>query len=381
MAIAATVLFYLLFPAFVIWLCIRIPLAERIGAVILCYIGGVIVGNSGLIPASAAGLQNTLTEALIAIGISLLLFTIDIVEWRNTAGKAILSFVLATVAIVAVAFAAVALFRGSVASAWKLGGMAIGLYTGGTPNLASIKEGLGVDNDSFILMHTYDTLFSLIYILFAVSFAQRFFLLFMRRFSAPEAGGGTVAVDKPETMASYIGIFKIRIIRGLGGALLLAAAVTIGGLLVSSLLPAEFSTAAAILTITTLSIALSFVKRVRSTPKSFQFGMYFIFMFCTVVASMVKLSDIVHVNWPLLGFVALCIFGSMALHSILCVVFRIDVDTFLITSVSAICSPPFVPVVASGLRNRFVLVSGITTGIIGYAVGNYLGISVAFLMR
>ncbi len=381
MAIAATVLFYLLFPAFVIRLCIRIPLAERIGAVILCYIGGVIAGNSGLIPASAAGLQNTLTEALIAIGISLLLFTIDIAEWRNTAGKAILSFVLATAAIVAVAFVAVAIFRGSLSSAWKFGGMAIGLYTGGTPNLASIKEGLSVDNGSFILMHTYDTLISLIYILFAVSFAQRFFLLFMRRFSAPGPTAGNVEVEKPETMESYIGIFNHRTVRGLGGVLLLAFAVTAGGLLVSSAVPSGFSAAAAILTITTLSIALSFVKRVRSTPKSFQFGMYFIFMFCTVVASMVKLSDIVHVNWPLLGFVALCIFGSMALHSILCTLFEIDVDTFLITSVSAICSPPFVPVVAAGLRNRLVLVSGITTGIIGYAVGNYLGISVAFLLR
>lgn len=380
MALAVMVLFYLLYPAFVIWLCIRFPLANKIGAVLLCYAGGIVLGNIGLIPQSAVGLQNTLTEALIAIGISLLLFTIDIAAWRNTAGKAILSFVLATISIIAVSYLGVTLIRGSLPTAWKLGGMAIGLYTGGTPNLASIKAGVGASNNSFILMNTYDTVISFLYLVFAVSVAQRFFLLFLRKFSMPTAGA-VGHVEEPESMTSYVGIFEGRVVRGLAGVLLLAILVGVTGLAVSMVFPKSFSTAAAILTITTLGIALSFVKRVRRTPKSFQFGMYFIYMFCTVVASMVRFSAIVHINWAILEFVALCIFGSMILHSILCAIFRIDVDTFLVTSVSAVCSPPFVPVVAASLKNRFVLISGITTGIIGYAIGNYLGISMAFLMR
>jgi len=85
-------LFYLLFPALVIWLCVRFPLANKIGAVLLCYIGGMIFGNLGIVPQGAEAFQNTLTEVLIALGISMLLFTIDIREWKLTAGKAILSF-------------------------------------------------------------------------------------------------------------------------------------------------------------------------------------------------------------------------------------------------------------------------------------------------
>jgi len=83
-------LFYLLFPALVIWLCVRFPLANKIGAVLLCYIGGMIFGNLGIVPQGAEAFQNTLTEVLIALGISMLLFTIDIREWKLTAGKAIL---------------------------------------------------------------------------------------------------------------------------------------------------------------------------------------------------------------------------------------------------------------------------------------------------
>ena len=71
----------------------------------------------------------------------------------------------------------------------------------------------------------------------------------------------------------------------------------------------------------------------------------------------------------------------MILHALLCKIAKIDSDTMLITSVSAICSPPFVPVVATSLKNNAALVSGLATGIIGYAIGNYLGIGAYWLFE
>jgi uncharacterized membrane protein len=52
-----------------------------------------------------------------------------------------------------------------------------------------------------------------------------------------------------------------------------------------------------------------------------------------------------------------------------------------VTSVSAICSPPFVPMMVKALNNPSVLLSGMTTGIIGFAVGNFLGISLALFLQ
>ena len=86
-------------------------------------------------------------------------------------------------------------------------------------------------------------------------------------------------------------------------------------------------------------------------------------------------------NWPILGFVTFCIFGSLLLHALLCRIFNIDTDTMIITSTSAICSPPFVPVVANALKNREIILSGLYTGIIGYAIGNYLGISISYALK
>jgi uncharacterized membrane protein len=69
------------------------------------------------------------------------------------------------------------------------------------------------------------------------------------------------------------------------------------------------------------------------------------------------------------------------LHGLFCKIFKIDTDTYIITSVSAICSPPFVPVVAGALKNKEIILSGLTTGIIGYAIGNYLGVGLAYVFR
>ncbi len=53
----------------------------------------------------------------------------------------------------------------------------------------------------------------------------------------------------------------------------------------------------------------------------------------------------------------------------------------MITSTALIFSPPFVPVVAGAIQNKEVIVSGLTVGIIGYALGNYLGVIVAEFLR
>jgi uncharacterized membrane protein len=52
----------------------------------------------------------------------------------------------------------------------------------------------------------------------------------------------------------------------------------------------------------------------------------------------------------------------------------------IITSTALICSPPFVPVIAGALNNRALIISGLTIGIVGYAIGNFIGIFTGFML-
>lgn len=61
--------------------------------------------------------------------------------------------------------------------------------------------------------------------------------------------------------------------------------------------------------------------------------------------------------------------------------FHIDADTALITSTAGIYGPAFIVPVADAMDNREVVLPGLICGIIGYAIGNYLGIGIAIALK
>jgi uncharacterized membrane protein len=368
-------------PALIIWLCYRFAWANKIGPVVICYAAGITLGNVGVIPAEAFSVQETMADVSVALALPLLLFSMDVAKWPRMAGKALISMGLAVVSIVTVVTCAFVIIRTSVQDSWKVAGLVTGVYTGGTPNMAAIKSALDVDPAQFIVVHTYDTVITIVYIIFCVTFAQRLFLKFLPPFRRPDGDRRSGKALETEDIKTYGGMFGRKVLPGLLGALLLSAAVVGVSLLLSRAFPEEMSTTITILGITTLAIVCSLIGPVRRIDRTFQLGMYIIYVFCFVVGSMAKASMVVHLDVPLLLYVLLAIFGSMTIHAGLCWILKVDADTFIITSVSAICSPPFVPVVAGALGNRTIVLSGLTTGIVGYAIGNYLGISLAYLLR
>lgn len=116
-------------------------------------------------------------------------------------------------------------------------------------------------------------------------------------------------------------------------------------------------------------------------PLSFQVGLYFVYLFCFSIANacdirQLDLTTSLNIFW----YILFIIFGSLVLQIIFARILHLDGDTTLVTSVALINSPPFVPLVAALLDNRELIVTGITIGLIGYLVGNYLGLGLFFLL-
>jgi len=100
------------------------------------------------------------------------------------------------------------------------------------------------------------------------------------------------------------------------------------------------------------------------------------------VASMADLRTMFNIGMlNFILFITWVYFGSLLLHLILAKIFRIDSDNFLITATAYIFSPPFVPLVANALKNKDVIITGITGGIIGYVLGNYIGFALAYFLK
>jgi uncharacterized membrane protein len=380
---------FLLLPAALLWLIERQRWAKKMGTIVLCYTAGIILGNLGLIPNSVASVQTTLSEVSIALALPMLLFTLNIRQWSAMAGKAMLSLVFATASVVTIASTFYFLYadNNSLQSS-HLAAMSVGVYTGGTPNLAAIKSGLDIPNDLYLLFHSFDTVLGAIYMLFMVSVAIP---LFRRILPAPDtynSHSSSLAEQAQELEShdeNYSPLLKKSNLKQMGkiSALsILALGLSAGGAELSkALFDLESTGAITILLLTSFGIIFSLSSNVRALDLAYKMGMYLILVFCVVVASMADLKNLADFDAMVAIFLFGTVIGSLVLHALLCKLAKVDSDTFMVTSVSAICSPPFVPMMVKALKNPNVLLSGMTTGIIGLALGNYLGISLALFLQ
>lgn len=381
---ALLALAFLAMPVLALWLVHRQAWAARVGTIVLCYGAGLLVGNLGLLPEAAAPVQKTLSEVTIALGLPMILFTVDLRAWSRIAGRALLSMALATLAVIVVASGLFVLYaRLGTPAAHELAGLAIGVYTGGTPNLAAIKAALGIDETRYLLFNAFDTVVGAAYLMFMLSAARPLARRWLTTAAPTPTAAATAAcaVDTATYDENYAGLLNrpgaVAVLKSLAvAAVVVGLAVGLG-----QALGGAQATALVIALLATLGLAASLLGPVRRLAASYKAGMFLIYVFSFTVASMARLDSLRGGDLGLFGFVALAVFASLALHLLLCRLARIDVDTFLVTSVSAICSPAFVPMVARQLGDRTMLASGIGTGIIGYAIGTQLGIAVALLLQ
>ena len=369
-------------PAGVLWICRKVSFLGKIGPVLLLYILGVIIGNIGIKPEGMYTLQDIMSSAMVPLAIPMMLFgcTFRLKETKQQV-KALLTGLAAVVIAVILGYL---IFGRHLDEGAKIGGMLTGVYTGGTINLAALKTMLGVRNETYILLNSYDMLVSFLYLTFLLTIGIKLFRKFLP-FKPDTLEHGSYAKrikDNQENEGDYSHLFTKEGLKDAGkliGITALICAIS-GGIALA--LPQSMFMVIFILMLTTLGLICSFIKPIHNLKHSYNIGMYFIYIFCIVVASMADLTSLnLTGSLNLLGYLLFAVFGSLFIQALLARIFRIDADTMVIASVTFINSPPFVPMMAAAMKNRRVLVTGLTLGIIGYAVGNYLGFLISELLK
>jgi uncharacterized membrane protein len=259
-----------------------------------------------------------------------------------------------------------------------MAGMLIGCYTGGTINLAAIGTALDIDTTSYIAVHASDVVVSSLFLLLLLSVIPRAFRRILPKYVPVMVSAGEADTSSfSDTFMDFKKKDLLPLLGALGVAVLILA---IGGGL-SFILPQSVSMTVTILVITTLGVLCSFIPRIRKIRMTFQLGHYFILVFSLVVSAMADVKVLVNTAPTILGYVAVIIAIASVVHLVLSVLFRVDADTHIITATAVVFSPPFVPMVAAALKNREVVITGVIVGIGGWIAGNYLGITVAYLLQ
>lgn len=370
------VLFYFIVPFIFLILEKKVIIIQKINPIVILYIIGIIIGNIKLIPDSFFAFQDLLSSISILFAIPLILLSLNILSWGRCAKKALISFGLIIVADTIAILIGYLIFKDKLQDSAKIGGLLVGVYTGGTPNLASLKIALSVPASTYIAVHTSDIIISSIYLLFIITIAKKIFGKFLPSFDKSYVINEITVEEERKyegilTKGNVISFIKLIIID------IIIFGLSYG---LSTFFKENSKTIVIILAVTTFGVLASLIKPLQKTKNSFAIGQYFIMVFCLIVGSMANLQKLLDASYTILLYVTIAVFGSLLIHFMLSIFLKIDVDTMIITSVSAIFSPPFVPLVASSIKNKEVILSGMITGLIGYAIGNYLGIILSYIL-
>lgn len=375
---------FCLAPAGVIWLCRRFPLLDNIGPIMILYALGMVIGNLPLDIPGMATVQEIATSATIPLAIPMMLFSCRFTRRdASTQLKVVVSGFLS----VALAVVAGYLLCGKhIAEGDKIGGIMSGMYTGGMLNAAALQAIFKVEEQSYIVMCSYDIIISFLYLIFLVAVGYKIFRrLYGERGTKVLTDSEKEDLDRQLAEAKrnpYAGLWSLDGMKELGKIVGFTAIVV--GLSAASTLPFrdEWFMVIFILVLSTLGVVASFLRPVQRLGRSFDIGMYLIYIFSIAMASMADFSDLKLADGlNQIMYLTITVFGSLALHALFCRLMRVDADSMTVSSVSFINSPPFVPMMVAVLKNKSTLIVGLGAGIVGYALGNHFGVLMASLLE
>ena len=375
---------FCLAPAGVIWLCRRFPLLDNIGPMMILYALGMILGNLPLNIPEMAMVQEIATSASIPLAIPMMLFSCRFTRSdASTQLKVVVSGFLSVAAAVVVGYM---LYGKYLPEGDKIGGIMSGMYTGGMLNAAAIQSIFRVEEQSYIVMCSYDIVISFLYLVFLVAVGYKIF----RRLYGEKCNTTLTASEKAE-LDRQIAEAKRNPYSGLGSraglnelAKIVGYAVIVAAIAGGIALPFgdDWFMVIFILVLSTLGVVCSFIKPIRKLERSFDIGMYLIYIFSIAMASMADFSELrLADGFNQIMFLTITVFGSLLLHALFCRVMRVDADSMTVSSVSFINSPPFVPMMVAVLKNKKTLIVGLGAGIVGYALGNHFGVLMAKLLE
>jgi uncharacterized membrane protein len=308
--------------------------------------------------------------------IVLMLLDIDVRQALRVAWRGAAVLVAGSFGIVIGAGVAFALLRsGLPPDAWSGFGALAGSWIGGTGNLAAVAESLQTPEEFVGVVVVVDNFVYLVYfpiILTCKRWAGRFNRF--TRVSREQIEHITEATKQVERKTHEIHFRDLLTLLGFGFTAILVADFLAG--LVPELPPVLTQKTWAMLLVTTIGILLSMTP-LRRVPGTEPLSMTFVYIYMTMIGATADLGKLGGSQWFLVaGFVCIAVHFLVVIGASR--LFRIDVSMAAVASVAAVGGAASAPVAAGYHREELVPVS-IMLALIGYALGNYLGVATAYL--
>jgi len=313
-------------------------LGRKLSGVLIILFLGVVLANIGLIPHSAP-MYSTVSSLLVPLAIPMLLFKADLKQVIAEIGP---------------------MFKSFVASAGVIASQAVEF----------------ADPNHYIGALTADTIGAVFFMGVLMLMPA---LAFVRRampspyFSVDSSGGDSEPVVHEEGPGVPFNMI------GLAAALATSLAICALGQLLAKMLGQE-NYFILIITVLALGVA-NFVKPlVRNFNAEFEVGTFFMYMFFVTIGASADLATIAGAALPYVVLICASVCVFFVLIIIVGKLLKLDLAELMIAANACILGPATAAALAAGHGWRDLVTPGMLTGILGYAVGTFIGVGTTNLL-
>ena len=356
---------------------------RHIGSVLIVIILAAILANLKIIPSShnAPPLYDGIFAYAAPLGIFFLLLGVKIKDLKLAGLPMLIMFLagsFATIAGVIIGYKIFSPQHHHVNMAYAVAGMYTGTYIGGSANLNAVALEYGVNKDGtlYAAINAADNIITTIW-LFLTMFLPPVLYRFFPRKKNMGTGNNKSGVDIKSILSGMdepVNITGISILLALG----------FGTLFLSSLVTKYIPKIPSIITLTTIALILAqtpFIQKLKGTKL---LGMLLIMMFLAVIGALCDINALVNSGDTagiLLAWVTVIVFIHGLIIFTLGGIFKQDWDIVSIASNANIGGSTSAPVCAASLGRTDLQLPGLLAGSVGNAIGTYLGIMVAELLK
>ena len=142
-----------------------------------------------------------------------------------------------------------------------------------------------------------------------------------------------------------------------------------------------FRSAGRIILITTISILLAQVPAVKKLRGNFDLGLFIALLFLTTIGFAVNLKLFIGSTLYITVFCFCVVIGCTMLHLLITRLFKVKYEYVVLSIVGAIADGPTAALIASSAQWKSLINIGLLMGVLAGACGNYVGISVAYIIK
>ena len=295
------------------------------------------------------------SHAAIAIAIPLLLFSSNLLETKKLSNKVLKSFGSLVFSAVVVSALVFYIYGRTIDYGGELSGMAIGLYTGGTPNLNALGNIFKLDGTVIGIANLSDMVIGAVFYLFLLLGCKPLLSKFLKTEADTSYTTSELSVqnidelDLTKFSISYRLMKMIAlalgmaVIGGVIGIIIWMITGSVDGTMIDILVPTLM------ITVTVLGIAGSFNKSIRETSGMSVVGQYFILVFSFALASSLDFNQLKGLFVDILLLYGAITIGVFIVHVLISKLMKIDTDCTIVTLTAGIYGPAFVPAITKQL--------------------------------